>query len=48
MLACAAAILILGIFPDYTVRYASVGTPTLTTTRAAAAPAPPRRATALQ
>jgi NADH-quinone oxidoreductase subunit N len=48
MLACAAAILILGIFPDYTVRYASVGTPTLTTTRAAAAPAPPRRAAALR
>jgi NADH-quinone oxidoreductase subunit N len=48
MLACAAAILIIGIFPDYTVRYASVGTPTLTTTRAAAAPAPPRRAAALQ
>jgi NADH-quinone oxidoreductase subunit N len=47
MLACAAAILILGILPDYAVRYASVGTPTLTTTRAAAAPAPPQRAAAL-
>jgi NADH-quinone oxidoreductase subunit N len=50
MVACAAAILILGIFPDYTVRYASVGLPTVTTTRAEAAPAPPplRRAALLR
>jgi NADH-quinone oxidoreductase subunit N len=49
MVACAAAILILGILPDYAVRYASVGTPSLTTTRnAAATTPPPRRGAALQ
>jgi NADH-quinone oxidoreductase subunit N len=50
MVACAAAILIIGIFPDYTVRYASLGVPTVTTTRDVAAPAPPplRRAALLR
>jgi NADH-quinone oxidoreductase subunit N len=50
MVACAAAILILGIFPDYTVRYAAVGLPTLTTPSDVAAPAPPppRRAALLR
>jgi NADH-quinone oxidoreductase subunit N len=38
MVACAAAILILGILPDYTVRYANVGQPRLSAPRAAAAP----------
>jgi NADH:ubiquinone oxidoreductase subunit 2 (subunit N) len=48
MVACAAAILILGILPDYAVRYASVGYPLVTTPRAAAAVAPPPRAAALR
>lgn len=42
MVACAAAILILGILPDYAVRYAQVGLPRLTAPLDAAAPAPPR------
>ena len=42
MLACAAAILILGILPDYAVRYASVGQPRVTAPGDAAAAAPPR------
>jgi NADH-quinone oxidoreductase subunit N len=42
MVACAAAILILGILPDYAVRYAAVGLPRLSTPRDAAAVAPPR------
>jgi NADH-quinone oxidoreductase subunit N len=42
MVACAAAILILGIFPDYAVRYAAVGQPRLSAPTDAAALAPPR------
>ena len=42
MMACAAAILILGILPDYAVRYAQVGLPRLTVPMDAVAPAPPR------
>jgi NADH-quinone oxidoreductase subunit N len=42
MVACAAAILILGIMPDYAVRYASVGVPRVSVPRATAAEAPPR------
>jgi NADH:ubiquinone oxidoreductase subunit 2 (subunit N) len=42
MVACAAAILILGIFPDYTVRYAQVGTPRLTAPSDSGSLAPPR------
>ena len=41
MVACAAAILILGILPDFAVRYASVGQPRLSTPRDAAALGPP-------
>jgi NADH-quinone oxidoreductase subunit N len=41
MVACAAAILILGILPDYAVRYAAVGVPRLTAPRDAVV-APPR------
>ncbi len=43
MVACAAAILILGIFPDYTIRYAAVGQPRLmpVTPTAQVAPARP-------
>jgi NADH-quinone oxidoreductase subunit N len=42
MVACAAAILILGIMPDYAVSYAAVGQPVLSTPGDAAALAPPR------
>ena len=42
MLACATAILILGILPDYAVRYASVGLPRVTAPGDAAAGPPPR------
>ncbi len=42
MLACAAAILLLGILPDYAVRYASVGQPRVTAPGDAAAVVPPR------
>ena len=42
MVACAAAILILGILPDYAVRYAQVGLPRVTAPTDAAASAPPR------
>jgi len=42
MVACAAAILILGIIPDYTVRYAAVAQPRLSAPTDAAALAPPR------
>jgi NADH-quinone oxidoreductase subunit N len=42
MVACAAAILILGIMPDYAVRYAQVGRPILSTPRDTASLAPPR------
>jgi NADH-quinone oxidoreductase subunit N len=41
MVACAAAILILGILPDYAVRYAAVGQPRLSVPREAAAPPRP-------
>jgi NADH-quinone oxidoreductase subunit N len=41
MVACAAAILILGIMPDYAVRYAAVGQPRLTVPSAATAPPRP-------
>ena len=42
MVACAAAILILGIMPDYAVRYASVGVPRVSVPRASAVETPPR------
>ena len=42
MVACAAAILILGILPDYAVRYAAVGQPRLSPPRGDAVAAPPR------
>jgi NADH-quinone oxidoreductase subunit N len=42
MVACAAAILILGIMPDYAVRYAAVGQPRVSVPRSTAADAPPR------
>jgi NADH-quinone oxidoreductase subunit N len=41
MVTCAAAILILGIIPDYTVRYAAVGLPRVSVPRSNAAGAPP-------
>ena len=41
MVACAATILILGILPDYAVRYAAVGQPRLSPLRNAAAAGPP-------
>ena len=42
MVACAAAILILGILPDYAVRYAQVGQPRVSAPTDAAIEAPPR------
>jgi hypothetical protein len=47
VVACALAILIIGIVPDYTVRYASVGVPRIgLPTDSTAAPAPGRTALA--
>ena len=43
VVACALAILIIGIAPDYTVRYASVGVPRLAPPVDTAAVAPPGR-----
>ncbi len=47
MVACAAAILILGIMPDYAVRYAAVGTPRLSVPRDATTTPPRPMPTAL-
>lgn len=46
MVACAAAILVLGLFPDYAIRYAMVGVPRLAPVGPAAATAPARPVTA--